>query len=1268
MKKIKFTTVFAILLLLFVISPLYDSSHFVASHSSISYPTEIFSLWNNTIPTIDGTINFDLGDMSTEWSSAAVYNLYSDTNGLGGKLILQNNDANLFIGMDLINFQVEDPAASWGSSVFFDNDHNGILNSLDRLVRFTDNSTGQYVEFLYYSDNSKTWILIEDGSLGVSLTNGILLSSSFTISAFDDIDNHRQYEIKIPFTTISKTAGEVIGVGFEATDNYPSTTSGITWPYIGSDQSIIRTNAAKWGDLHLEKNTYDSFQFVVEKNLNIKSTAIGHNNGTFLTTGDIDGNGDLELIVSSNRSVLGDKNLIAIYDYRSGSYQRIWSSWATSHQAKITTVMPGIVAHDFMEDGFDELYCIGTSNEIIRFRDWNTTSNDFEISETIYTHSSAFMGYITIGDFLAGGFYEIVAGDQNGNIVALVYDSGTNSFDHDKRSPFSFPYAHRIHAIKAGDMDNDALDEVLFFGQTTSDDTLSLTSLFIYYRADNQKLEDNLQDDLPGTSSSTTEDNFGHTIIVDDVDNDSTKETIIVGSDYLRIFETNSFTDPSPPLEFLLNDSLAEPISIGGAAVGDVYLDGSNDLVFSSNNGSIFIGQVSDTGSLQFTLNWSGDFGSSFGKRNSIVIFDIDKDGQNEIILGDQFGQILILGKGDYPEISINSPSSGYVSSQEDILIDFDATSEFIALHHTDVFVNGLFSKRIGGSQTFTEIFLIPGQNDIKLTTYSMSGLSASTNVTVKFDVKAPQVTIISPENNFMTSAGSVEISYNNSDPDLDFNHYEIYRNGSTITDYTTEEIYIVPLPAIDGVYNITVVAVDDTFLEGQSSIFVIKDTTAPIISITSPIDGAAVKTSEVDLNWDSYDVTTDIHYYEIYLDSVYQDTTTSNSFTVSLSVDKTYLIEVYSYDLVGNYAIDSISIKRDTVSPTVYFDPIPLPQLPDSTYYTNNQFLTVSWNATDNILGSGISHSQITINGLLYDTYLPSTTSDVLDLVTDNYKEIEITTFDKAGNSASDVFGIKLDRTPPYVEISIPADNYKTGSDYVIVSWDAFDAGTGLKEYRIFVNGTLEALITDISTTSYIINIPENKTYTITVRAYDLLFNYNESTVNVIHDSIYPTVVITSPTKFNSYSNNSVVYFSWESVNIDIDHFDIYINNTFYNTYSNTTFDTLIDFGFIAIDEFPIYNITVLGVLSNGTSFLDLRWIKFDKSPPVVSFISPINNDFIIDSNLHVEWYSQDIGSELDYFRIVIGGITVFKDAVPAFSSIINVESLNGIYELTIF
>jgi len=936
MKGHRNIALYLILSLIFILSPFLITNLPTSGHSTIAYPTEIFSIWNNTAPTINGQINFVHDDMDQEWTSAAIYNLYNSTDQIGGKLFLQNNDVYLYIGLDVLNLQVETPVPAWGSSIFFDRDHNGLLSSIDRMIRFTSNSSGQFVEFLSYSTSLAAWSPIESGSLDIPLaSSGILVATSFGISDFDSTNSHRQYEFKIPLTAISSSVGAVLGIGFEATDNYANSNAGIIWPYISGNQDLIRSNIFTWGDIQFGESSKESFDYVVEENFNMKSSAIGYNNGTFLTTADIDGNGDFELVISSNRTVLGDRYLMAIYDYRSGDYQRIWASWETSHQAKLTTVMSGIIAYDFTGDGKDELYALGTSNTILRFSDWNSTASDFDVSETIFTHTSAFMGYLSIGDGDDDGNVDLIAGDQNGGVVVLDYDDVGATFSNDAQSPFTPTGSFRIHAVTAADMDDDLHEELIFSQQITADNAVSLTRLMIYRRLP-PKFADNPEDDLLTDSTAATEDNFGHTIIIADVNNDAVTDTIIAGKDYLKIFDGSySFSNPSPSLELIINDNTSEPFMGGGVTVADINQDGQNELIFSANNGTIYVGYVTGSGPFSFHLNWSGDFGTSFGKRNSILVFDIDSDGENEIVLGDTMGQIIILGKGDPPSITIDSPSPGFVSSSESIVITWTISSEFVSVHHTDIFIDSTFQKRVGGSITSSDAFLTPGENNIELVTYSYSGQIDSTNVTVTFDANAPQVTIISPPNFYQTDDSYVQVTYNVSDPDGNFAYYKIYRNETDITLYTTEETYSITLPS-DGTWNITIVAVDDTSLEGKSSIYVIRDTTPPVVNITSPLDGAAVKVSNLDIYWTATDAHTSVDYSEVFVDSISQGTTSSSTFNIDLLSDKEYLIEVVTYDVLGNFDSDSITITRDTVNPLISIDPIALPQLGDGTYYTN--------------------------------------------------------------------------------------------------------------------------------------------------------------------------------------------------------------------------------------------------------------------------------------------------------------------------------------------
>ncbi|MFW9924369.1 MAG: Ig-like domain-containing protein, partial [Candidatus Thorarchaeota archaeon] len=1240
----------------------------VRSHSSAAYPTEIFSIWNNSPPIFDGEINFSYSIITNEWSYAAIYDLYSDTNTERGKILLQNNNSDLFIGIDGTDFQVEDPTTDWGFNIYFDVDHNGYLSTNDISIYFVSSTSGDNLYYRCYNYSTKSWDIIETGTDGIPLTtSNILLIMDFKTSVFEETNNHRQYELKIPFSAISSDSGKTIGFGIEVTSDFTTAMAGVTWPYILDNLFYIRTRASVWGDLSFGQENADNFDYIIEKNLKVKSSAYGKNNGTFVTTGDIDGNGDKEIIASSNRTVLGDNNLFAIFDYVSGDYQRIWASWLTSHQALITFPIQGVVCYDFDGDGMDEIYAVGKSTSILRFSIWNTTLNDFEISETIFTHSSQLMGYITIGDANNDSLADLVFGDQNGYVSVLVYNSVSDSFSHDARSPFrtkiDVQYPYRIHGITVGNVDGDFWDEILFDYQYTADNQLSETKLLIYERTI-AKFQDNTDDDLPANSIATTIDNFGHTIVVADVDNDMVNEIILASKNYLRVFENNSFTDPSPRLEFLINDGISSPLMGGGATVTDLNDDGKNELIFGANNGTLYIGTVTDLGgSMSFALNWSADFGSNLGFHNTLIHDDLNGDGSQELIIGDNYGQILIIGKGNTPSLTITSPSSGYVSSQDNVLVTWEASDDHHTVQFIDLFVKGVFKNRFGGSQNSAVTYLTPGQNNITLIAHDFSGLTKTQSITVKFDVKAPQVTITSPANNYKTTSSSVEVNYFATDPDGDFyNDYRIYLNGTNIHN-TTLETYTVNLPS-SGIWNITIVAVDVTLLVGKSSIIVIRDNIPPNIEITSPLDGAAVKTQQIEVQWTASDSLTSLDHYDIYLDGGYYGTTANKYYDVYLDVDKSYTILVRAFDILGNYQSDSIIVKRDTISPTVEVDPIALPIL-DTIYYTDNPSLAITWNATDNTLGSGISQTQIVINGLVYNSYPYPTTGATINFVDNGLKNIYVNTYDKAGNVGSDYFAVIYDTLQPNLTITSPVNNFVTGLNYVTISWNAVDNGVGLKEYIIKVDGVTEATITDPDITYYYLAIPLEKTYLITVRAVDMLEYYIEKSISVTYDSNAPTVYLTNPNEMTSYTNSTIIQVNWAISNLLIDHFAIYINGTNYDNYTGSVFTTTITLAYTP-GEYPLYNITIYAIATDLNVYFDYRWIKIDKTNPIIFITNPNNLDSITNVNLNVEWYGEDEGTGISKYIIQIANLTIIKSGT-ANSHVVNIYGLDNWENLTI-
>ncbi|MHA1187721.1 MAG: hypothetical protein ACTSSK_12765, partial [Candidatus Heimdallarchaeota archaeon] len=705
----------------------------------------------------------------------------------------------------------------------------------------------------------------------------------FGKSNFDNTTAHRQYEFKLPYPS-ELGNDEIIGIGFLATDNYVADTRGVCWPFVGVKPGLIKYNPAYWGDLHLGKDT-GIVDYVIEDNFQIRQAYVGQNNGTFITTGDIDGDGDLEIIASSNRSIATEPSLMTIFDYdeTSGEIVTMWESWSSAHSSLIFKA-EGMECYDFDSDGMDEIYAVSSeSSYLLRLFDWNDVSGDFDDAEYIFdNYGDNLMGYLAIGDAqnLWDGSVEILFGDSTGWVGIIEY-TVAKKFEllgYLVPDDIGGTTPTRIHDLEIADMDGDTWEEILWLSQITADDTLSTTRLQIY-ELDDTSYYDNPtthatldpEDDLPAGSHINTEDSFGHTIIVEDVDNDGEMETIIVGKDYLKIFGPFMFTESTIPLVINLTDGTS-PNMGGGAAVFDIDDDSDNELIVGHSNGTVFIYEITDSDSdpdfedLSATLEWKGDLGTSPGKRNSIVGFDIDEDGQTEAIISDNFGQIIVLGKGTAPELTITSPNPGYVSNRPTVLITWEVSNDTLPMYAYNILVNSMPVGTAGGGQTGFVCPLTPGSNLIEVFGMDITGKVAIAAVDVEYIAGAPEVTIYDPENYFMTDTAMVAVNYSAIDPQSDPIDFFIYVNGTSQYGPGTDTYKVVSLVLGDGVYNITVVAVDtNTGDTGRATVYVILDTTDPTISITSPPDGTAVSSSQITLEWIADDATSGIDYFQVW-------------------------------------------------------------------------------------------------------------------------------------------------------------------------------------------------------------------------------------------------------------------------------------------------------------------------------------------------------------------------------------------------------------------
>ncbi|MCK5184478.1 MAG: hypothetical protein KAQ95_09240, partial [Candidatus Heimdallarchaeota archaeon] len=419
-----------------------------------------------------------------------------------------------------------------------------------------------------------------------------------------------------------------------------------------------------------------------------------------------------------------------------------------------------------------------------------------------------------------------------------------------------------------------------------------------------------------------------------------------------------------------------------------------------------------------------------------------------------------------------------------------------------------------------------------------------------------------------------------------------------------------------------TIVGVDDASNRGRSTIFITKDSSAPFISITSPLTGSYIKNPEIDVYWTASDAISGISHFDIIKDGEYLTTTLSFHETILLEVDESYQFEIEAFDLLGNSRSALLTITKDSVEPNVT---ILSHQTGDILTDTS---LNLNWDSYDNFYGSGIHHTEVSINQITKYSGTDVSTSILLD--EEGRTDVLLTTFDKAGNSKSAYVSLILDVSDPRINITNPIDGYTTGFDYILLNWKSSDLGSGIQEYQIFVNGISYQNITDSTTKTAFVNIPVDSTSTITVRVLDNIDRFFTDSISVTQNSSLPEVLITDPSVNQSYSATSQIDLSWDIANMpNISYFEIYVNGSKDYTVDNLTSYQLVDLGIIPIGEFPLFNITILAIsISPDENFTDTIWLIIDQSIPFISIVIPENNTIVTYQGLYIQWIGNDFGS----------------------------------------
>ncbi len=274
----------------------------------------------------------------------------------------------------------------------------------------------------------------------------------------------------------------------------------------------------------------------------------------------------------------------------------------------------------------------------------------------------------------------------------------------------------------------------------------------------------------------------------------------------------------------------------------------------------------------------------------------------------------------------------------------------------------------------------------------------------------------------------------------------------------------------------------------------VVVDTEAPMLSITSPTDGAVMNTEDVEVVWTGSDNTSGILTYELMRDD--QDWIEKGLNTQHMLNNLTegeHIIKVRATDRAGNQKTVELQFEVVTVEATVSITS------PEEGAVLNHSSVTVEWTSenTDYHEVRIDDRSWVDVGTKKTHTFESVDDGDHTIQVKGVYGENStlLSAFSSLeASSETDSISFTVDTEGPTINIISPSDGDTFDTESVMAEWDGSDQVSGIDHYEIRINnGEWQTVGGDLNHT---FSDLQKSTHTVHVRAVDEAGNVAEDSV----------------------------------------------------------------------------------------------------------------------------------------------------------------------------
>lgn len=427
----------------------------------------------------------------------------------------------------------------------------------------------------------------------------------------------------------------------------------------------------------------------------------------------------------------------------------------------------------------------------------------------------------------------------------------------------------------------------------------------------------------------------------------------------------------------------------------------------------------------------------------------------------------LVVSDTAAPTLTVTSPANGLVTAAASVAVtgtvhDISGVgSVTVNGQAVTVAANGSFSATVS---------LTGGSNTITVRAADLSGNAATVTRTVIRATSGPALDISSPAEGALLRTESVAVSGTVSDSVSPVASVRVNDVAAAITGGTWEAT----VPLAEGANTLTVVAGNQVGLTTAKTRTVTRDSTAPVLNVTSPAGDLITTQPGLTVSGTASDSGSGLLDVKVNGQTV---PLADGAFSVGLTLaEGANTITVIATDRAGNTTKVTRSVLLDTAPPV-----LTLVSPPEG--YLNTGQPEVIFSMADEPGGSGVDLDTVAVyvDGAPCAASVTGGTISLTPTLADGPHVITVTVRDMAGNQRGLSAAYTVDTVPPVMSVKSPYLRHIVDEEAVEITVEASDAGTGVA--AVVAGGVTLTPIGNVYTGAVPLAIGEN---TIQVAAAD--------------------------------------------------------------------------------------------------------------------------------------------------------------------------------------